>query len=88
MNGERNKVSFSINNSNFFTSSPVGKVGIAQTVQWLCYGLDNQRIGVRVPAEAIDFSSFESCRTSRAAHPASYSEPTGRYCTEIKAPRV
>jgi len=66
----------------------VGKVGIAQTVQWLCYGLDDQRIGVRVPAEAIYFSSFESCPTSYKAHPASYAEPTGRYFTEIKAPRV
>jgi hypothetical protein len=41
------------------------------------YGLDNQAIGVRSPAEAKDFSSSLCVQTGSVTHPASCTMGTG-----------
>jgi hypothetical protein len=51
----------------------LNSTGIAQSV----YGLDDRMIGVRVPAEAVNFSLQHRVQTGCGAHPASYTVGIG-----------
>jgi hypothetical protein len=50
--------------------------GIAQSVQWLGYGLDDKGIGISQPEEARDSSFLDSILTSFGAHPNFYGMAT------------
>jgi hypothetical protein len=49
---------------------------MAQSVQRLGYGLDNQGSTVRFPAEAGNFSRHRRVQNSSGAHPVSYTMGT------------
>jgi hypothetical protein len=47
------------------------EAGIAESVCWLGYGLDDWEIGVQFPAGARDFSFLHSIQTGSGAYQAS-----------------
>jgi hypothetical protein len=58
---------------------------IAQSIKWLCYGLDNRQTLVQFPALARYFSLHQSVQTGSGAHPTSCPVGTGGSITGDKA---
>ena len=59
-----------------FLSGGACEAGLAQSVQWIGYRLDDRGIGVQITAQARNFFMFKSFRTVPGAHQTCYTEDT------------